>query len=246
MPVASFSFPTEGVFVKRDATGEGYADNTVAVFFNPGQPFEVDHPAAVADHCWFVNLPGAFFADAWAAFGAEEDFRRGRAFPVPAAPLAPKAWVEIAGHGQTLCEAASDDLTRSETIFNLLGLILPAALAGNGRAAERPSGLSAKIRAARLDLHANFRERITLEDFSERVGLSPFHLCRVFREETGFTIHRTLTRLRLRQSLEDLKDQARNITDVAFDLGFSSHSHFTAAFVKAFGLTPSAFRARLA
>jgi AraC-like DNA-binding protein len=35
---------------------------------------------------------------------------------------------------------------------------------------------------------------------------------------------------------------ASDLTALAFDLGFSSHSHFSAAFRRAFGCTPSAFR----
>jgi AraC-like DNA-binding protein len=45
-------------------------------------------------------------------------------------------------------------------------------------------------------------------------------------------------------ALEPLADGAGDLTRIALDLGFSSHSHFTAAFRRHFGLTPSAFAAR--
>ncbi|HXV74446.1 MAG TPA: AraC family transcriptional regulator [Sphingomonadales bacterium] len=73
-----------------------------------------------------------------------------------------------------------------------------------------------------------------------------FHLFRFFKLETGFATHQTLIRLRLRQSLEDLKETARSITGAALGLGFSSRRHFTAALMRPFGLTPSAFRAAFA
>ena len=48
--------------------------------------------------------------------------------------------------------------------------------------------------------------------------------------------------MRLRTALERAADPGADLTDLALDLGYSSHSHFTAAFRKAFGVTPSAFR----
>jgi AraC-like DNA-binding protein len=49
--------------------------------------------------------------------------------------------------------------------------------------------------------------------------------------------------LRLHASLEMLRDP-RDISSIALDLGFTDHSHFTAAFRRRFGVTPSAYRAR--
>ena len=52
-------------------------------------------------------------------------------------------------------------------------------------------------------------------------------------------IHRYLTQLRLRSSLERLADGANDLTALALELGFSSHSHFTDAFRREFGHAPS-------
>jgi AraC-like DNA-binding protein len=60
----------------------------------------------------------------------------------------------------------------------------------------------------------------------------------LFRDETGVTIHRYLNRLRLREALGPIADGSVDLGDLAFTLGFSSHSHFTAAFRKEFGLSP--------
>jgi AraC-like DNA-binding protein len=74
------------------------------------------------------------------------------------------------------------------------------------------------------------------------VHASPFHLARVFRERAGVPVHRYLTRLRLRAALERLSDGADDLTALALDLGFSSHSHFTDAFRREFGRSPSDVR----
>jgi AraC-like DNA-binding protein len=73
-------------------------------------------------------------------------------------------------------------------------------------------------------------------------GCTPFSLCRAVRAATGGTLHAWLVRLRLQVSLESVAEPRGDLTGIALDLGFSSHSHFTDAFRRAFGITPSAFR----
>ena len=85
-------------------------------------------------------------------------------------------------------------------------------------------------------------ERVTLDDVARAVHVSPFHLARIFQQQTGVPVHRYLTQLRLRASLERLADGAGDLTAVALELGFSSHSHFTDAFRREFGHSPSEMR----
>lgn len=81
-----------------------------------------------------------------------------------------------------------------------------------------------------------------LRTLASACGLSPFQLCRFFRARTGQTITAYRHGLRLRLSLERLRDTRADLTDLALDLGYSSHSHFTFAFRRHFGFAPSAFR----
>lgn len=94
----------------------------------------------------------------------------------------------------------------------------------------------------RMFLAERFAEPLTLEEIATHAGVSVFHLCRSFRRWTGTTVHRYRNELRLRRSLEPVAEGCE-LTRVALEHGYSSHSHFTAAFRKAFGVTPSAFRA---
>ena len=77
------------------------------------------------------------------------------------------------------------------------------------------------------------------------MGCSVFHLERVFKSRTGFSLYAYRNQLRLRAALERLGDGDVDLIDIALDLGFSSHSHFTEAFRRNFGKTPSAVRDRL-
>jgi AraC-like DNA-binding protein len=94
----------------------------------------------------------------------------------------------------------------------------------------------------RLLLATRFTEDLTLDDISRLVHCSAFHLARIFRRETGLSIHQYRHRLRLHTALDRIHAGANDLTGLALDLGFSSHSHFTEAFHRAFGLSPSACR----
>jgi AraC family transcriptional regulator len=83
---------------------------------------------------------------------------------------------------------------------------------------------------------------MSLRELSQRCGLSVFHLCRAFHELTGRTIAGYRRQLRLRAALNTVRDSTRQLTDIALDAGFYSHSHFTAVFKREFGVTPSAVR----
>src|SRR5438093_7174967 len=99
------------------------------------------------------------------------------------------------------------------------------------------------IRRTKEFLDARFTERLHLTEVADAVGASPAYLTDVFRQFEGISLHRYLTQLRLARALNELP-QTSDLTRLALDLGFSSHSHFTMAFRRAFGCTPSGFRRR--
>ena len=76
-----------------------------------------------------------------------------------------------------------------------------------------------------------------------RLGVSPYHVAHVFREQTGLSVHRYLLRLRLAIALDLLAGGAMNLSALALDLGFSSHSHFSSVFRRSTGLSPTGVRA---
>ena len=72
--------------------------------------------------------------------------------------------------------------------------------------------------------------------------LSPFHLCHVFRGLVGTSLYDYVLRERLAQALNAVVDGDEDITGIALNAGFASHSHFTARFRRFFGCPPVALR----
>jgi AraC-like DNA-binding protein len=94
---------------------------------------------------------------------------------------------------------------------------------------------------AKLVLASDLARRWTLGDIAAEVGGSPVYLTQVFRQVEGLPLYRYQLRLRLARAL-DLLPECEDLTALSLDLGFSSHSHFSAAFKETYGRSPSAFR----
>lgn len=91
-------------------------------------------------------------------------------------------------------------------------------------------------------LATRFRDPLSLEDIAARVGVTTYHLCRVFRDATGISINAYRNALRLRASVEELADERASLANLARGLGYCSQSHFTAAFRRCFGTSPGRVR----
>lgn len=98
------------------------------------------------------------------------------------------------------------------------------------------------VDAAKQFLHAHLCEPISLNEIAQAVQVSAAYLTDAFTRSEGMPLGRYRMRLRLNRALVDLP-RCEDITELALDLGFSSHAHFSGAFKSLYGLAPSAFRA---
>ena len=89
---------------------------------------------------------------------------------------------------------------------------------------------------AYLDRHLN--EDMDMDHLAERFFISKFHMMRMFRAETGFTIHTYLMQRRL-LAARQLIDTGMRATEACYRCGFRSYSSFTRAYSKHFGTTPT-------
>ncbi len=134
--------------------------------------------------------------------------------------------------------SGGDGLAVEELVLALLRAAF-AAGAANGRS---PGPATARlVRRAKEFLEAELANPVRLADVGRAVGASPAYLTDVFRRVEGTSLHRYLVQLRLARALVELP-HTDDLTALALDVGFSSHSHFSDAFRRSFGCTPSEFR----
>ncbi|HEX5469042.1 MAG TPA: helix-turn-helix transcriptional regulator [Gaiellaceae bacterium] len=90
---------------------------------------------------------------------------------------------------------------------------------------------------------ARFREPLDVPELARAARLSPAHFSREFRRAFGKTPHQYLLARRLERAAELLRNTDRSVADICFRVGLSSVGSFTTSFGRAFGLSPTAYRA---
>jgi AraC family transcriptional regulator len=94
-------------------------------------------------------------------------------------------------------------------------------------------------------IEEHLAEQISLATLARLVGLSPYHFCRAFRQSFGTPPHRYHGSRRIERARTLLLESASSVTEIGLALGFHETSSFTAAFRKATGQTPTAYRRSL-
>ena len=85
-------------------------------------------------------------------------------------------------------------------------------------------------------------EETTLSSLAGKLGYSPDHVARRFREIAGMPFRDYLRARKLAFALKEVRDTDRRLLDIALDYGFSSHEAFTRAFRSVYGMPPAAYR----
>ena len=131
------------------------------------------------------------------------------------------------------------NLAREELSLYLLRLVADNEARGVDQACRRVTQRAKQI------LHQSGYEPLSLTQIASQVGVSPIYLTQSFTRSEGMPLYRYQMRLRLARALFELP-RRKSLIDLALDLGFSSHSHFSSTFRAVFGMTPSQFRSEFA
>jgi AraC-like DNA-binding protein len=228
-------FVRRGVFARRVNGVESLLDATVVYFATRGAEEQFAHPAGHGDECLSIGLPERFVDEV----GAEPD-------RLPDRPVYTSAAIDLA-HRRLAREAGRgcDGFELHERIARLVGGLLEAAR-------PRPPVARSATLAARRRLVACSRAALLedrprgLVELSRAVGSSPFHLSRVFSEETGQTLSAYRNRLRVAMALDRLEQGERDLAGLAAELGFADQAHMTRVLRAQLGDTPSQVRRVLA
>jgi AraC-like DNA-binding protein len=225
-------FVRRGCFVRSSDGVESVLDPTVAYCMNPGEEQRFDHPHDRGDECTSIALEPELAAALW---GGEPDLPSG---PLPVAPeldLAHRLLLAAAQRGEDAGERALELAARA-----LEGASPGRVASGRPATARARRALADGVREALAE-----RPERSLTELADELAVSPHHLSRVFREQTGHTIARHRMRLRARTALERLAGGERELARLAADVGFADQAHLTRVLRAETGTTPSALRAAL-
>ena len=102
--------------------------------------------------------------------------------------------------------------------------------------------LNRRLLRARDAMDRSYAEPLDVPAVAAVAHLSEAHFIRSFRAAFGETPHRYLQRRRVERSMFLLRETDRSVTDICFDVGFSSRGTFCRTFREIVGETPSDYR----
>lgn len=244
---ALFAFPREGVWIEHDGGAPFVADPNTVTYYNKGQAYRRHKLSARGDRCEYFAVTEEAIAETLSIHEPGAVDRAPKPFSFTHGPCDPESYLRqrMVFHHVTR-EATPDRLYVEEAVLSILGDVTGLAYASSRAPVRAPRRREVDvIEAARDVIARRFRENLSLSEVAREVESSVFHLARLFRGGTGFSLHAYRNQLRLRSALERLREPGVDITSIALDLGFSSHSHFTETFRRTFGKTPSVVRLSL-
>lgn len=140
-------------------------------------------------------------------------------------------------------ETSSDKDIGLECIATAIALAVCQCAGAISPATKTKSKLAPKqIRAVQAYVETHLHQQISLSDLAAVAQLSSFHFLRSFRDSLGSTPARYVMDRRLERAKYLLRVSTLTISEVGIGVGFEEVSHFSRAFRRCVGMTPSAFR----
>lgn len=235
-----FVFPRTAVTIEHEHEAPFAANPNIVTFYNRGQRYLRHAVSEHGDRCdWFGIRPDVI-RDCLAA-QTEHVFWWTRGACASRTYLRQRRLFEFARTGN------ASTLAVEEEAVALLNNVVRQATTTPLQLPQGPTQRKARelVHEAEKIVSGRFEGTLHLSEIAHQVGVSVFHLCRIFRRYAGMPIHGYIKQLRIHHGLERVCEMRMHLSTIATDLGFAHHSHFTSAFRSAFGETPSAVRAQL-
>jgi AraC-like DNA-binding protein len=223
----------------------------VAGFHNVGTSYtrrSIDDAGDISD--WIALSPSLLRELLSIHSESTREERYEQSFSHPFAPVSVRAYLAQRHLVEMLnTDADISDLAVEEYVIHLVRSILGEATAFWDEHSKFEHKPRPSCERRRISIVESVKEQIATEYWSNQslaglarsVHCSPGQLVRIFPAQTGFSIHSYQQHIRLRVALQLLRETPFELSDVATQLGFASHSHFSSVFKRRFGISPSEF-----
>jgi AraC-like DNA-binding protein/ligand-binding sensor protein len=133
-----------------------------------------------------------------------------------------------------------------ESVIKLLTIFAEhLAILSNQLLMKREHSEPPTITRAKAYIEEHQTEDISLDEVAKAVHMSTFYFCKVFKKATGINFTDYVSRSRIEKSRNLLLNPNLRISEIAFEVGFQSLTHFNRVFRKALGQSPTDYRAQL-
>jgi AraC family transcriptional regulator len=229
-------FPYRGTYVRHLGENQAVAEANQVLFFNAAQGYQVSHPIPGGDASLSLAISSELLLEIvppeLLSSQSTLTFKR-QQLRIDARAQALVAMVRHSLRQNIIEPLEAENLT--------LTLVQRSLGPRTTHAAGASVGRQRLVDRVKLVIASDLARRWTLAEIAREVRGSPVYLTQVFQQVEGMPLYRYQLRLRLARAL-DLLESYDDLSALGLELGFSSHSHFSAAFREAYGRTPSEFK----
>jgi AraC-like DNA-binding protein/ligand-binding sensor protein len=133
-----------------------------------------------------------------------------------------------------------------ESVVKLLTIFAQhLAMLGNQVFFQQENAESPVIKRAREFIHEHQAEDLSLGQVAKAVNTSTFYFCKIFKKYTGISFTDYLSRVRIEKAKNLLLNPNLRVSEIAYEVGFQSLTHFNRVFKRILGQSPTEYRAQL-
>jgi YesN/AraC family two-component response regulator len=110
---------------------------------------------------------------------------------------------------------------------------------------QRDNAEPPMITKAKKFIREHHTEDLSLPQVAQVAHADRFHLCRTFKRATGLNFTQYLSRIRIERCKNLLTNPQLRVSEIAYEVGFQSLTHFNRVFQKLLGQSPSEYRLKL-
>lgn len=104
------------------------------------------------------------------------------------------------------------------------------------------NSINQKIKTIIEYIDENYRTINEIEEIADQIYVTKYHLCRLFKKETGISLVTYLNKIKLKHACNLMIETDMTITDICYCCGFNSPAYFTNVFKKYMSMTPAEYR----
>lgn len=143
-------------------------------------------------------------------------------------------------------EAKTLSPKQQESIVKLLGIFAQhLSMLSNQVVVQRENSEPPMISRAKQYIQEHITEDLSLGQVAKAVNTSTFYFCKMFKKATGINFTDYLSRMRIEKSKNLLLNPNLRVSEIAFEVGFQSLTHFNRVFKKILGQSPTEYRMQL-
>ena len=149
--------------------------------------------------------------------------------------------IEKAYFAGRVCQPA-----QHESVVKLLAIFAQhLAMVSNQVFIQQENAESPVIKRAKEYICEHQAEKLSLGSVAKAVNMSTFYFCKMFKKVTGINFTDYLSRVRIEKAKNLLLNPNLRVSEIAFEVGFQSLTHFNRVFKKILGQSPTDYRAQL-